>query len=656
MMPRPPGSHAPPPHFRASSRLWHAPLLASIRLSVRLCVLLAVVLPSHAHAQTLAPTRISSALEPSAELTRNPSSSVELPVVLLRLEPVREALATDQLVLAQQTLAQLCETQDPGLLTREALSQVQQLKRHLQALSEARSPQAKVLPRKRSLNPDGSLRPAQEDPAQARAQLEQQLQVWIQLLYLLADEGAQRQQLSTVFEATAGVLRVTPAHYLGWTSRQQALFLDASAFMLTTARRSDEVLELYEQVGIPLEPLAKKTQGQLERWLNLYQQAPEQVTQVGGTRQTLTDMLSLLAEDAALARLMPERERIRLLQRLAEVALARQQYGEAIGALSRLQDKKRLKSVGQQLSKQVLVETESALVVQREVALAIEALLEAEDRAGLQTLHERCEAAEARVLASTRPVINRDSLTGYLRLLKHVVAGGHPDPQLLAELRARPAGSSVPQAQGEPLETLSAERLHELSLFYAQQLHTSLGPERVAAEQVMKALADEAQRRGLHTLALQVHLARSAAGTDAGLALVGLGDVFQKQGDWRQALMAYQGAGGQGVGGLRALGDRLTRDRSLMVQGDFNPLVEVACEAYLAADAVDRLEPLYANLVGTRQALERLGTASTEGLLALERCLRSIETAYELQRTLTVEIPKQAAPPTSPKKSPPKRR
>lgn len=648
MMPRPPVLHAPPHPFRPSSRLWHSSLLW--------CVLLSVGQPSHAHAQTQAPTRVSSALEPSTELTRDPSSSVSLPVELLRLAPVREALATDQLVLAQQTLAQLCETQDPGLLTREALGQVQQLARHLQALRETRSPQAKVLPRKRSLNPDGSLRPAQEDPAQARAQLEQQLQVWFQLLYLLADEGAQRHQLSTVFQATAGVLRVAPGHYPGWTSRQQALFLDASAFMLTTARRSDEVLELYEQVGIPLEPLAEKTQGQLERWLNLYQQAPDQVTHVGGTRQTLTDMLSLLAEDAALARLMPERERIRLLQRLADVALARQQYGEAIGALSRLQDKKRLKSVGQQLSKQVLVETESALVVQREVALAIEALLEAEDRAGLQTLYERCEAAEARVLASSRPVINRDSLSGYLRLLKHVVAGGQPDPQLLAELRARPAVVSVPQAQGEPLETLSVERLHELSLFYTQQLRASLGPERVAAEHVVKALADEAQRRGLLSLALQAHLARSAAGTDAGLALVGLGDLFQKQGDWRQALVAYQGAGGQGVGGLRSLGARLTRDRSLMVQGDFNPLVEVACEAYLAADAVDRLEPLYANLVGTRQTLERLGSASPEGLQALERCLSSIETAYELQRTITVEIPKQAAPPTPPKRSPPKRR
>lgn len=516
--------------------------------------------PAQLLAQAPSTARLSAALEHPSDVTKDLEVTSELPVELLQLEPVRAALAAQQLVLAQQHLERLCATHEPGLLTREALGQVRSLSRQLKALSLQRPSTAPALPRKRSLNPDGTVRPALENPQRVQAQLEAQLQVWLQLLHLLAEEGAQRQQLSTVFQATAGVLSAAPEQYQRWNPAQKALFLEASAFMLTTARRSDEVLEVYEQAGVPLAPLADKTRGQLERWLTLYQQAPEQVTQVGGTRQTLTDMLSLLAEDAALARLMSTQERLRLLQRLAEVALARQQYGEAIGALARLQDKKRLRQVGQQLSKQVVVETESALVVQREVALAIEALLEAEDATGLQALYERCLEAEAKVQTSTLPVLNAASLSRYIRLLKHLVAGGRPDPQLLAELMARPAEVSIPQAQGEALESLSPERLQELIRFYTQQLRAVLGPERQAADQRVKALADETLRRELHELALEAQLARAAAGIDAGMELVSLGDALLRQGAWSPTLKAYQAAGAQGVGGLRALGDRLTRD------------------------------------------------------------------------------------------------
>lgn len=88
-----------------------------------------------------------------------------------------------------------------------------------------------------------------------------------------------------------------------------------------------------------------------------------------------------------------------------------------------------------------------------------------------------------------------------------------------------------------------------------------------------------------------------------------------------------------------------------MVQGDFNPWAEVACEAYLAANAVERLEALYAQLLSTRQTLERLGTASPEGLQALIRCLNAIEDAYELQRTVTVELPKASPASVSSQKS-----
>lgn len=542
-----------------------------------------------------------------------------------------------------------------GELTSEAIRRSDLLTARRRSLERVRPASEYPPPRKRDIAAEGlTARPIQNSD-QALEETRLQLSACRQLLYVLGDQASLLSQQPAAFRAYARAIQLDPKHFSAQDEARRSRFFDAAVFMVTTVRRSDEVLELFQFSGLGTEELSRRTVAKMERWLNLYAQAPENITNVMGTRQTLSDMLSLLGEDTALSELLAEKERSRLLALLASVATERGQLAEAIGAYARLNDVPALTRLGRRLSRTVLVETDAMLLVQREVGLATEALAEADDREGLRELLRKSREAQARIkevraIHPTRPVVNGDSLDLYVLQLARLVEEGVANASVLEELSKRRAVVAAETGgRSESLEGLTLERLGELIQFYQGQIATQLGDARRVSLEALKSLETEALRREQLELALVAAMSRE----DAGLTLVALGDRFVHKGSWEQALTAYKQAGMQGIAGLRALGDRLTADRGYLVQGDFNPLIVLAVDAYLTADAVDKLEPLYMDLVQTRAALTRNGDGYARNLTALESCLQQIEVAYELEPQ-TVKVVAQEPPPMpveAPKKS-----
>jgi len=531
------------------------------------------------------------------------------------------------------------DTQLEALLETSTPLAIRLVERRLEELDVRRraaeaaqlSPVMTFAPRKRNIDPDMPRLLSRQAIDEEWIEIRAMERAYTRLLGLLGDQAHRQQRHTAAFRAYAAAIVLDPEHWNANAPDREAYCREASTFMIISAHRSEDVLTLYRQVSLDRRALNRQLIAEMERWLNVYLNAPGQLADYSGIQKALGDILYVLIEDPAAIAMLPEQERRRLLGRLAKAALDRGHYAEAIGAYARLGDDDMLKRIGGKLSRKVVVETSSTLLVQREVSLAIDALAEAGDTEGLLRLQQACAKAEIRVSRGDKPVVNREALALFMKQLAAHIGQGDADMSIFApQLATRTARTSPPQKRQE---IDSPKRLKELISFYVQTAEGSLSPaEQQKSWKELKLLEIQAEKQGLLVLAIEA----AAAQPRSGMRLINLGRRAEEQRAWPVALSAYRDAGTQGISSLRKLGDRLAKGQAVLINGTFNTSIEVAVNAYLAADAVDRLEPVYNGLRQARNDAILSGAKTTQAFdpsqspfPELHDLLQRIERSYE---------------------------
>lgn len=553
---------------------------------------------------------------------------------------VRSGLETLSLPVAEvaQDLQSLEREVGHAPLQRLLEVRLQTVEDQLRALKlELARQTGRVMPRKRDLGVDGLQAPPYTPPSQRLMEVSAVRDAYRQLLLQLGDDAARASLPAVAFRSFASVLRPEPDQWKRWPDARRSAFLDGGVFLITTARLAEEVHAFYEHTAMDRSELVHRTVARIERWLELYAKAPDSLTDFSGGRQTLTDMLYILGDDSAAATFIPDRERRRLLSRLAEAAKARGHYAEAIGAWSRLGDEESLIGLGRKLSNPLVQDLGHTLIVRREFGSAIEAFSVAEQKGALNALLQSCRQTLQGLEHESRPVSNRELLPIWIAQLTGLLADGPVAASFLEEVGQSQLTQLQPVvAVEDDSSSLADARLAELIDLYSRDLRT-LSDDAARVSQALEKLEREALRRNQYDLALR---AAVRPGNSASLML--LGEHFVQSRQWNLALEAFRNAGSVANAELKALGDRVLTGRTLVRDGGFEPMVALAVDAYILADAVEPLEELLPGLRGLNAELSRQTDAEARGIEALRATLQKIAQAYELD-VVTTPVPTQTA-------------
>lgn len=526
-----------------------------------------------------------------------------------------------------EALKSLARELGHGPLQRQLTFRLQGVEAQLRALTQEQARQAgRSMPRKRDLGVEGLQAPPYTPPSERLQQAIASRQVWQQLLLALGEDAALVAQPAVAFRCFASVLRADADQWKRWPEARRTAFLDGAVFLITTARLAEEVHAFYEHSALDRSELVKRTVARIERWLELYTKAPDSLTDFSGGRQTLTDMLYILGDDAAAATFIPEKERRRLLSRLAEAARARGHYAETIGAYARLGDVEALSALGRKLSNPLVQDLGHMLVVRREFGSAIEAFSVAEEKGSLHRLLLACQQTAKGLEHETRPVRNSELLPVWIQQLTALLADGPVATAFLKEVgKGSDARAQAPASAEEEVASLEDARLGELIDLYSRDLKT-LSDGATRARQALEKLEQEALRRNQYGLALR---AASRPGNSASLRL--LGEHFAQTKQYALALEAYRHVGSEASAELKALGDRMLSGRGLLSHGNLEPMIPLAVEAYILADAIEPLEAMLPGLRGLQAELSRQADGETRGASLLRQTLQRISDAYELE-------------------------
>ncbi len=412
-------------------------------------------------------------------------------------------------------------------------------------------------------------------------------------------------------------------------------FLQAAAFMVLSAHRTEEVTELFAQYPLDRAGLQRRIVDQIKRRTEIYTRARGEAVNNAAISQALADLLNTLIEDPSIQNLISEEERLHFLKLIGEAASSHRQYQEAIGVYAAMQDRDALIGLGRKLSARIYYVRGDTILINRDVEAAIDAFREAGAASEMRALLRRCLRARDELDARSEEVENRSFLALYIRRLEEAVGGGEDGASLGI---ARKGGDSDARedASVETEAPLSDERLEELIDVHRDRVERALPGQDVSEDRRMLArLADEAAARGNGELAIR---ALEPLGGQASQELLALGRKMIALDRYAVAYAALTRAGAIARADLISLGDRIVAG-GLAPRGVFAPEVEYAVRAWLDAGADERLESLLNDLIKLRIDLHVLDGGGpfpvpppkSRHRDVLERCIDLIADAYDLQ-------------------------
>lgn len=261
-----------------------------------------------------------------------------------------------------------------------------------------KTPDGRLMPRKKNIDAQGNLVSygridATITTAQNKEELQKTKDRYLLMFYQMAEHFYWQSALVNSYEFYAKAMLLDFENWKNYEKGHLSFFLDSATFMVLSAHKTEQVMNLYSNVLLDEVALQKRILQQVEHLTEIYSKAKIEFSNNAAISQGLADLLHTLIEDSSIDDILPPEEKKRFLALIGNAAISKRQYQEAIGVYAASGQTKELISLGKMLSESVYYSRQNVITINRDIEFAIDAFREAGDIPSMMELLERCETA-----------------------------------------------------------------------------------------------------------------------------------------------------------------------------------------------------------------------------------------------------------------------